>query len=379
MKLTIVLCLLAAPFASASYVDCSKKSAYTEDSKLDKFCRAWDEKRGGNGIMMHGTTSHYVRTVVKSKKKHKLFVDNDCGPMCSAWSYASSSIPLVPYHGATFFLMVDANSDFVKTYAQGMNPVDAISIYRQFCLKRPKSVSQIRASPYFKQTNGTCGCRKDDKDCQFLAAGGGPAVGVLADTHNPTLVKSLYRLTTSSSSMIREGKNSQCGIPHRCSTYFPELTNGSGYITDIVNPAMEQSSDPFKVMMRNCRFDGQSTNEWGIFKDAYRRFLFKFRGGPPNKHLFARQNEIDLYKPCDRDEQIEAKISQENAIVGIFVLKGRKDAAVVIEQAKKIVASYNKRHEKAQIHLYECEGRKTWKDYEITDTFTGPDRCSVIF
>eukprot|EP00516_Mucochytrium_quahogii_P008058 CAMPEP_0203747506 /NCGR_PEP_ID=MMETSP0098-20131031/2630_1 /ASSEMBLY_ACC=CAM_ASM_000208 /TAXON_ID=96639 /ORGANISM=" , Strain NY0313808BC1" /LENGTH=376 /DNA_ID=CAMNT_0050635945 /DNA_START=508 /DNA_END=1638 /DNA_ORIENTATION=+ len=376
MKLTITVCFLAVSFASASsYIDCSNTGG---DGKLDRLCNAWKDESGNGGILIHGTTANYTSTVLKSTTKHKLFVDNDCGPMCSAWSYASSNIPLVPFHGATFFLMVDANSDFVKTYAQGMNPVDAITSYRQFCLKKPKSVSQIRASPYFNKTEGNCGCSREDKDCQFLAAGGSPSVGVLSDTRDSTLVKSLYRLTTSNSSMISEGKNPQCGIPHRCSTYFPKLTNGSGYITDIVNPAMNQTSDPFKVIMRNCRFDSQSTNDWGIFKDAYRRVLFKFRGGNPSNHSFARQNEVDFYKPCDEDEQIDAKISQENAIVGIFVLKGRKDAATVIEQAKEIVASYNKRYDKAQIHLYECEGHRTWKDYKITDTFTSPDGCTII-
>mmetsp|Transcript_39353 Transcript_39353/g.63890 ORF Transcript_39353/g.63890 Transcript_39353/m.63890 type:complete len:109 (+) Transcript_39353:1287-1613(+) len=69
----------------------------------------------------------------------------------------------------SFFLMVKADSRFVKEYVQGMSPLDAGTWQRQFCLdiaQDDQDWSRIENSTYFKEV-------QSEQNRRFIAAGGG--------------------------------------------------------------------------------------------------------------------------------------------------------------------------------------------------------------
>uniref|UniRef100_A0A7S2SEK6 Uncharacterized protein n=1 Tax=Mucochytrium quahogii TaxID=96639 RepID=A0A7S2SEK6_9STRA len=381
MKCTLAFCLVPLALANLSTrpsTPMADAQTPQEDKKLQKLVDAWNDENGG--ILFHGTSSRYASYAAQHKVLH---VENDCGAMCAAWSYTSSRLPMVPFDAA-FFLMVKANSSFVKQYAHGMSPHDAASVARQFCVKgnsKQKTWEKIHRSPYWPKdkTGGHLGCG-DNMECQYIAAGGGTPRQILKLDKQKKMVYDVYRLNSTSLAKINQGKCHECGTPHRCSTFRPEIKDGTSYMKYVIDKGLTQPKQ-FYSFMRNCRFDAQKATDWAIFKDAYIKFLERFKDGKPEgMDQLHRWNEVNLYRPPESKLQDAQNKLQEQALVGVFLTPGGNYSKATVNNAKRIVRWYNSKYTEAQIHLYNCSGRTQWADFDSStrDPIIGPNGCSII-
>jgi len=378
-----------------------------EDSRLAKLVNAWE----GKGVLVHVASTGWATDVLNqtsSGSDAPFSIDNDCGPMCSAWSIVAQGIPMYAAVFSRIGIMVDANSSFSNEYVQSLYPTDAATSARQFCAEGdPMSGPHItELGTYGPPGITTVGCPEDDDDCKFLAAGGSPGFPAVIGLGNYiSNYSAISNVTQYNWDGINAGNATECKNPHKCSIYHPEQTpSAANWIANVITPiekalAQVQMLPPNIVRsfareariqehMSNygCKFDAKVQSNWQVIKDTYLEYL-SFAVAI-NSGVFAVQepywNEVNVYAPVEPTQKATASKSFEQGIVGFFFVPPTGEWSDGDRQqhdlVKQLVQAFNTRNPDSTINMYHCTGRTQWAGVDLknaNDTIIGANGCAV--
>eukprot|EP00516_Mucochytrium_quahogii_P002065 CAMPEP_0203748030 /NCGR_PEP_ID=MMETSP0098-20131031/3017_1 /ASSEMBLY_ACC=CAM_ASM_000208 /TAXON_ID=96639 /ORGANISM=" , Strain NY0313808BC1" /LENGTH=420 /DNA_ID=CAMNT_0050636641 /DNA_START=2326 /DNA_END=3588 /DNA_ORIENTATION=+ len=381
-----------------------------DDSRTKRLVNAWQGKKG---LLIHVAATEWAENVANAASNGTdapFYIDNDCGPMCSAWSLASKGIPMAPATLSQLGVMIDAGSRFSEKYVQSLYPSDAGTTLRQFCAKKAhptEGPSLSSFGTYGPPGITTVGCPEDDDDCKFLAAGGSPSLGAVWDPSTENWVSNYSKInnvTHYDLDMIRAGNATECKIPHKCSVYHPEQSpSAANWISNVVTPLLDrlatvknQSKEyqdkfyqemnvSYHIFRYGCKFDAKVPSNWEVVKEAYLKYLsvaVPMRYGYVGVHP-PFWNEVNIYSPVEPTQKTVASKSFEQSIVGFFTTPSENATEGDIQDklVKKLVLSYNKRNPDKPINKYNCTGRTQWKgmkfDKPVEDYIISKQGCIV--
>jgi hypothetical protein len=369
------------------------------------------------GVILHSVVNleEYVK---QANESGMLVLDNDCGAMCSAWTFAKKKLPSVFYYTESIGFMIPVDSNFTTSYVKSMTPHDSGSISRQFCntqsagadgFSNVADLAQLYtlSSAYNSSIRTTpSGCAPDDEDCQIMVAGGGyqfasllsslslldiiatvakadPAVAWIAmrefvlnaqraparsfepscevGTPLPGLNGTAFNIKPSCKMC---GKLDLCPSNMTGQVFYERYIKPAFLLYTAFNGAEIEGNQIapsllFDSLIMSCKFDARLPNHWQALADSYELFWEEVLQLVKNTGSVYDKtwNEVDAYAPPKgSDERKVADKVHDQSIVGMFITGTATD----VENNMQIAEALAKLHRQANpsgppLGIYHCK------------------------
>jgi len=352
--------------------------------------------------------TYFEEILNNSDAKAPFHIQADCGPLCHAATYVKKGLPFFLFINDAYPVgtLVGRKSKVVKNYAQGILPYDSNTNSRQFCSTMKDMTNPALPLPmddinmeYAPENFNISGCHQKDKDCKFIAAGGGFGIAGMNIESLSYLTKPLRNMGNGLGQIpyftleaMNKGLAPQCGFPQRCTEIginsveafenaymkpvFEHIHNVTAEFPDFLLGSM--------LGQISCKLDAQNEKNWEIAFRLYEKYLEYILTPYWLEKGAWKWNEINLYVPFDGEAKEKSSLEHEDSILG-FIYGVPEEASEESEDhfrlAVEVTKLYNSRNKGANaVHLYNCTGRTNMTGFtpgETIDDLIGENGCVV--